>query len=126
MLVEVGDTIDDRLRLLRGCTVVEPDERMSVDGFAQNGKITANGFHVEGVGREAEIAQERDWSALCAKTVVAPADKAAGLAISVVHGRRAEAGRMRHGPGELRCIRSEGAANGLLVLAAFSSFAADS
>jgi hypothetical protein len=55
VLVEVAEPVDDRLRLLRGRAVVEPDERAAVDDFAQDGKVAANRLHIEGVGREAEI-----------------------------------------------------------------------
>ena len=57
VLVEVADAIDHRLRLLRGGAVVEPDRAVAIHNLAQDGKIAANRFHVEGVGREAEIAR---------------------------------------------------------------------
>ena len=113
VLVEVGDTIDDRLRLLRSCAVVEPDERMSVDGFAQNGEVAANCFHVKRVGREAEFAQERGlvwirrhdrWDNYSDIGGI----ERAGLATGFRRGWSAEVEWMRDCAGELRCSRSEG------------------
>ena len=56
VLVEITDSVNNRLRLLRRRSVVKPDERTAVDDFAQDGKVAANGLYIERVGRKAEIA----------------------------------------------------------------------
>ena len=58
VFVEVAEPINDRLRLLRGRAVVQPDQRTAIDPLTQNRKIAANRLHVEGIRREAEIAQQ--------------------------------------------------------------------
>ena len=45
--VEVGQPVDDRLRLLRGGRVVEPDQRLAVDRFAQDREVRAHRVDVE-------------------------------------------------------------------------------
>jgi hypothetical protein len=55
VLVEITQAVDDRLRLLRCCRIVQPDQRTAIDLLAQNRKIAADRFHVEGIRREAEI-----------------------------------------------------------------------
>jgi hypothetical protein len=57
VLVKVTQAIDHRLRLLRGCSIIQPDQRTAVDLLAQNRKIAANRLHIEGIRREAKIAQ---------------------------------------------------------------------
>jgi hypothetical protein len=47
VLVEVGEPIDHRLRLLRRRGVVEPDERATVDALLEDGKVTLDGVRVE-------------------------------------------------------------------------------
>jgi hypothetical protein len=39
VLVEIGEAVDDGLRLLRGGGVVEPDERAAVDLLAKDGEV---------------------------------------------------------------------------------------
>src|SRR5271157_4773876 len=51
VLIEVAEAIDNALRLLRGCRVVEPDERTPIHALPQDGKIAANSFYVEGIRR---------------------------------------------------------------------------
>jgi hypothetical protein len=46
------------LRLLSGCAVIEPGELVAVDDLLKDGEISSDGFNIEGVGREAEIAEE--------------------------------------------------------------------
>ena len=58
VLVEVFETIDDGLRLLRGRRVVEPDERTPIDALSQDWEIAANRLHVERIRREAEIVRQ--------------------------------------------------------------------
>lgn len=48
VLVEVDQTVDDNLRLLRCRRIVQPDELAPVDSFLQDGEVTAHGFDVEG------------------------------------------------------------------------------
>ena len=45
--VEVGQPVDDRLRLLRGGGVVEPDQRLAVDRLAQDREVGAHRVDVE-------------------------------------------------------------------------------
>ena len=47
-LVEAGDALDDRARLLRGGGVVEPDERTPVHLLGEDGKVAPHGGGVEG------------------------------------------------------------------------------
>jgi hypothetical protein len=46
--VEIRQTVDDRLRLLRGGGVVEPDQRPAVHLPLEDGEIAPEGIHVEG------------------------------------------------------------------------------
>jgi hypothetical protein len=55
VLVKIADAIDHGLRLLRGCAVVEPDQTVPVDNLIEDGKIAPDGFHIEGVRREAKV-----------------------------------------------------------------------
>ena len=45
--VEMRQPVDDRLRLLRGRGVVEPDERLAVDVFAQDREVAAEDMRIE-------------------------------------------------------------------------------
>ena len=56
VLVELGDAVDDALRLLRGGGVVEPDQRVAVDLFAQDGKIVADGANFKLLPGQLEVA----------------------------------------------------------------------
>jgi hypothetical protein len=54
-LVVIGDAIDDRLRLLRGCGVVEPYEPSPVHTLLQDGKISLHRVRVEGAELRVEL-----------------------------------------------------------------------
>ena len=54
VLVEVRQPVDDRLRLLCRCRVVEPDQGTAVDRFLQNREIAADRMHIECGMRGAE------------------------------------------------------------------------
>ena len=45
--IEVGQPVDDRLRLLRGGGVVEPDQRLAVDGLAQDREVGTDRVDIE-------------------------------------------------------------------------------
>jgi hypothetical protein len=47
VLVEVRKTVDDGLRLLRRCRIIEPDQAPPIYLFLQDRKIPANGGNIE-------------------------------------------------------------------------------
>src|SRR5471032_766537 len=47
MRVEIRQTVDDRLRFLRGRGIVEPDELSSVHTLSQNWEVTTNSVDIK-------------------------------------------------------------------------------
>ncbi len=59
MGVERGEPVDDRLRLLRRCAIVEPDEAAAVHLLLQDGKIVADRGGVEGPRARDPVGEDR-------------------------------------------------------------------
>jgi hypothetical protein len=50
MFVKILQTINDSLRLLGGCGVVEPDQWFPIQFFLKNWKVTSYGANIETSG----------------------------------------------------------------------------
>jgi hypothetical protein len=64
VLIEIRQTVDDRVRFLGGSGVVEPDQLPTVDPLLQDRKILANQSRVKRTLGDAEFPWSQIWTEL--------------------------------------------------------------